>query len=103
MEVKISESKSSAGICPSRHSRTSQEKLERRKTKRKKVKLFSVVPSKRTRGKGHRLKHGKFWLNTRKDFTVSVTEHWNRLSRESALEGIGLDDFQRSLPTSTTP
>jgi len=35
-----------------------------------------VVPSGRTRGNGHRLKHRKFSLNIRKHvFTVRVTEH----------------------------
>jgi len=32
------------------------------------VKLFSVVPSNRTKGKGHKLKHRKFQLNMRKNF-----------------------------------
>jgi len=48
------------------------------------VRLFSVVPSNRTRGNGHELKHMKFRLNMGKNFfPLRVTEHWNRLPREA--------------------
>lgn len=44
---------------------------------------FSVVPSDRTRDRRHKSKHRKCSLSIRKNlFTLSVTERWNRLSRE---------------------
>ena len=89
------------------------------------ARLFPVVPSDRTRGKGHKLKQRKFQLNTTKNFfTLRVTEPWLRLPRQvvesPSLEifkthldtvlcslvwvtrlrqGVGLGDPQRALPT----
>jgi len=41
-----------------------------------------VVPSDKTRGNGHKLKQRKFFLNKRKNFTLSVKEPLNRLPSE---------------------
>ena len=63
------------------------------------ARLFSVVPSYRARGNGHKLQHKKFHLYMRKNFfTLRVADHWNRLPRE-AVESPSLETFKTHLDT----
>jgi len=56
-----------------------------------------VVPSDRTRGNGHKLRHRKLQLNRRKNFfPLRLTEPWPRLPRE-AVESPSLEIFQPPL------
>ncbi|KAK4810883.1 hypothetical protein QYF61_013291 [Mycteria americana] len=61
------------------------------------ARLFSVVPSGRTRGNGHKVKHRRFHLNIRKHFfTVEVTEHWAQVAQRGC--GVSLlGDIQNCL------
>ena len=54
------------------------------KEKCKRALLFSVVPTARTRGTGHKLECKRFYLNVKNHFfTVQVMEHWHRLPGEA--------------------
>ncbi|KAK4820055.1 hypothetical protein QYF61_017901 [Mycteria americana] len=63
------------------------------------TRLYSVVPSDRTSGNGHKHKHRRFPLNIRKTFfTVRVTKPWHRLPRK-VVESASLEIFKSHLDT----
>jgi len=63
-----------------------------------------VVPSDKTRGNGHTLKHRRLLLNIRRHyFTVAVTEHWHRLPRVVEVESPSSEIFKNHLDNKAYP
>jgi len=60
------------------------------------ARLVFMLLGDRARGNGHKLKHRKFQMNMRKNFTLRVTEYWNRLPRE-VVESPSLEIFKTHL------
>ena len=67
-----------------------------RSCKQDRARLFSVVPTAKTRGNGHILEHRKFLLNIRRHFIVRVPKHLHRLPRE-VVETSPVEVFKRHL------
>ena len=62
------------------------------------ARLILVVCSDRIRSNGLKLEQRKFYTNMRKNFTVRITEHWNRLPRE-IVESPSTEIFKTCLDT----
>jgi len=58
--------------------------------------IFSRACCDRTRSNGFKLREGRLRLDIRKNFTIRVVKHWNRLPRE-AVAAPSLETFQARL------
>lgn len=61
------------------------------------------MSNERIRGNGHKLTHGKFYLNIKENFfTVQVVSHWNKLPRDVE-EPLSLELLKTLLDQSALP
>lgn len=49
----------------------------------KRARLFSVTPTNRMRGNGHKLKQSVLYEDKKNPFAARVVKHWNKLPRDT--------------------